>query len=131
MSDLSVKIPAYGVFAPPAASLAREGESRVPVGPQEAGRREPSVTVATGAVGKVETADMSLRNFENLIAHYVPKDLPNTRLQIERDEGSGLFIYRAIDKDTGEVVRQYPTDEILRFISYFRESEGLVVDNRA
>lgn len=131
MSDLSVKIPAYGIFAASAAIPAREGESRVPARPQEAGRGDPFDAPATGVVRAPDAADASLKNFEKMIARYVPKDLPNTRLQIEHDEGSGLFVYRAIDKDTGEVVRQYPTDEILRFISYFRESEGLVVDGRA
>lgn len=128
MSDISVKSSNYGVYAAPAAAP-REVDFQ-PVGqPQERGGQVD--TVMPGAVRAPEAPDVSLQSFEKMIDHYVPKELPNTRLQIEHDEGSGLFVYRAIDRDTGEVVRQYPADEILRFISYFRESEGLVVDGHA
>jgi flagellar protein FlaG len=54
--------------------------------------------------------------------------MPNTRLRINQDD-SGLFVYQNIDNESGEVVRQYPSEEILEFLSYYREAEGIVVDD--
>ncbi|MCC3860801.1 flagellar protein FlaG [Pseudemcibacter aquimaris] len=55
----------------------------------------------------------------------------NTKLSIDVDDGSGLFVYKGIDKKSGEVVSQFPAEEILALISYYREAEGLVVDETA
>ena len=53
----------------------------------------------------------------------------NTKLSIDVDDETGLFIYRGIDKQSGEVVSQFPTEEILALIAYYREAEGIVVDH--
>ena len=50
---------------------------------------------------------------------------------IDHDKKADLYVYKAVDRDSGEVVRQYPADDILRFIAFYREREGLVVDSRA
>lgn len=36
------------------------------------------------------------------------------RLVIEEDEASGSYVYKTIDRRTGEVVAQLPRDEMLR-----------------
>lgn len=61
-----------------------------------------------------------------------PEFNPDTsRLSIDLDADLNRFIYRSIDKVTGEVVGQYPAEDILRTIKFLREVEGLVVDERA
>lgn len=57
--------------------------------------------------------------------------LKNTRLSIDIDEKSGIFIYKGIDKETGEVVSQFPAEEILALIGQYKEPEGIVVDEQA
>mgnify|MGYP000339031788 CR=1 FL=1 len=52
----------------------------------------------------------------------------NTKLSIDVDDESGLFVYKGVDKSSGEVVSQFPTEEVLALISYYRETEGIVVD---
>jgi flagellar protein FlaG len=52
----------------------------------------------------------------------------NLRLRIEHDEGSGNYVYMGIDKETGEVKRQWPAEEILRMHAFFRELDGTRVD---
>lgn len=52
----------------------------------------------------------------------------NTKLRIDVDDDSGLFVYKGIDRVSGEVVSQFPAEEILSLISYYREREGIVVD---
>lgn len=54
----------------------------------------------------------------------------HTKLSIDVDEGTGLFVYKGIDTDSGEVVSQFPAEEILSLISQFRESEGIVLDEK-
>ena len=60
-----------------------------------------------------------------------PDQLDNTSLQIELDELSGRFIFQSIDNESGEVVRQFPPEELLRLLSIVRDAEGLAVDEQA
>ena len=36
------------------------------------------------------------------------------RLVIERDEPTGSYIYKTLDRATGEVVNQFPREEVLK-----------------
>ena len=55
----------------------------------------------------------------------------NERLSIIRDEETGTFIYRSVDRETGKVTRQWPVESMLQFKAYIREYAGLAVDRRA
>jgi len=55
----------------------------------------------------------------------------NTTLRIEQDEDTGRFIYKSIDNDTGEVVRQFPPEDILEVLALFRDPEGVILDDLA
>ena len=55
----------------------------------------------------------------------------DTKLSIAVDDESGLFVYKGIDKNSGEVVSQFPAEQVLALIAYYREAEGLVVDETA
>jgi uncharacterized FlaG/YvyC family protein len=64
----------------------------------------------------------------------VVKAEPSTRLTITRDEAANTFVYRSINAETGEVVWQYPVEQVLRMAHRLRELEGLdshVVDETA
>ncbi len=54
-----------------------------------------------------------------------------TRLSIDKDQATGAFIYRAIDRETGDVVHQYPDEDMLAVIRFMREYDGMMVDQRA
>lgn len=55
----------------------------------------------------------------------------NGRLSIDQDKDSGDYIYRLVDKETGEVINQWPREDILRRARVAREQyEGLVVDRQ-
>ncbi len=58
-------------------------------------------------------------------------DFNSRRLSIDQDEATGRFVYKVIDIDTGEVVRQFPPEEILRIVASIRDAEGLVIDSKA
>jgi uncharacterized FlaG/YvyC family protein len=55
---------------------------------------------------------------------------PNAKFSIDMDRDSGRFVYRLVDNDTGEVVKQFPGDYVLRRIAYYRELEGIALDNQ-
>lgn len=41
--------------------------------------------------------------------------------RIERDDAAGVLVYRTVDQETGEVVRQFPEDMILKLKAYARQ----------
>lgn len=65
-----------------------------------------------------------------LVEQFMPNEdtAPNTKLRIDRDESSGNFIYQSVDEESGEVINQFPTEQILKMLSYYREAEGIAVD---
>lgn len=49
-----------------------------------------------------------------------PQDQNQFRLIIEEDQATGAFVYKTLDRTTGEVVLQFPREEVLRL----REQPG-------
>lgn len=52
------------------------------------------------------------------------------RLVIEEDEATGAFVYKTLDRRTGEVVQQLPREDVLRLKSSDEYEPGRVVDTR-
>ena len=59
----------------------------------------------------------------------VVSELLGRKLRINRDEDSDRFVYQSIDRDTGDVLRQFPPEEILEILGKFRAPEGIVLDD--
>ena len=77
------------------------------------------------------TPDQRIVALEAAVEKLVKKNLPsNSKLQITHDKDTGTFVYRSIDAETGEVIRQWPSDEILKLRESVRELEGMLVDTR-
>lgn len=51
------------------------------------------------------------------------------RLVIEEDRASGLFIYKTIDRRTGDVVQVLPREEVIRAADAY--ATGRVIDTKA
>lgn len=51
----------------------------------------------------------------------------DTRLVIEMDQASGSFVYKTIDRRTGEVVRQLPRAEVLKMRDGAQYEAGAVI----
>jgi len=126
MTEVNFQIAAIGVSALPSPAP-RGGGGDLAAGEKTDRPDEKSLDAVTAAK-KASTA-LTLETVAEAIERYIPEALPNTRLSIVHDEDTGLFVYKAVDRDSGEVVRQYPADEILRFIAFYREREGVVVDD--
>jgi len=52
----------------------------------------------------------------------------NRSLQFKVDEDSGRDVIKVLDKETGEVIKQYPSEEVLSLVSKLSETAGLLID---
>lgn len=66
-----------------------------------------------------------------VLEDFIPEieQIPNTRLRIDKDDETGRFVYYSVDDESGEVIRQFPPESMLKFLSYYRGLEGLVLDD--
>jgi flagellar protein FlaG len=77
------------------------------------------------------TPDQIAQAVENAMRTVSPSMLAaDQRLVVERDDESGTFIYKAVDKETGEVERQFPSEAIIEFRQYLRDFEAILFDSR-
>lgn len=53
---------------------------------------------------------------------------PNARLQIDRDQETGTFVYKSVDARTGEVINQWPRESILEALGPGPSVSGVVID---
>ncbi|AZS21491.1 flagellar protein FlaG [Caulobacter sp. FWC26] len=57
--------------------------------------------------------------------------LGDLRLVIEHDEASGEFVYKTVDRRTGETLQQFPREEVLRMRDGADYESGDVFDGQA
>ncbi|WP_262691431.1 flagellar protein FlaG [Kordiimonas aestuarii] len=95
---------------------------------------EPAV-ISNQQPGQVEEAPSNspLEKAAKALEKFIPENEtpPNTRLRIDRDDETGRFVYLNIDNESGEIIKQFPPESILEFLSYYREVAGLTVDDEA
>jgi len=60
----------------------------------------------------------------------VQNDVADLRLVIEEDRASGLFIYKTIDRRTGDVVQQLPREEVVRMHAAQGYAAGALIKAR-
>jgi flagellar protein FlaG len=58
-------------------------------------------------------------------------NLANARLVIEQDSETGAYVYKSLDRITGEVLRQLPREEVVKLLSDARYSAGDVFKTKA
>jgi flagellar protein FlaG len=78
------------------------------------------------------TPDQRVEIMQAAVEKLIKKSLPsNSKLQVEKDKELGTFIYRSINPDTGEIIRQWPPEQLLALREYLKEMEGVLVDTKA
>ena len=84
-----------------------------PVADSSAQQQDDDILTAEGEINKMAAGVLST----------------NGRLSIDHDDETGDYIYRLVDKETGEVINQWPREEVLERARIAREQfEGLIVD---
>jgi uncharacterized FlaG/YvyC family protein len=94
---------------------------------------ELAVQMAQKAAAQdAQTNPHSAQELEDALNERLAKLLrSNVRVRVEIDKGTGDFVYKSIDKKTGEVDRQWPADSMLRMLAFFKELDGLLYDKKA
>jgi uncharacterized FlaG/YvyC family protein len=98
-------------------------QSRQPAAPASPGAPAPDTNL--GPDQRVEVLQAAV---EKLIKKTLPS---NSKLQVEKDKELGTYIYRTINPDTGEVIMQWPAEQLLAMREYLKEMEGVLVDTKA
>lgn len=76
--------------------------------------------------------DQRVEVVQAAVEKLIKKTLPsNSKLEVEKDKELGTFIYRSINPDTGEIIKQWPPEKLLELREYLKEMEGLLVDTTA
>jgi len=81
------------------------------------GRPGPSPGHAPGAAGEVQPG--------------LASEEDDLRLVIEEDQASGTFVYKTVNRRTGEVVQQLPQEEVLRLRDAAAYHAGEVIRTKA
>jgi flagellar protein FlaG len=75
--------------------------------------------------------DQRVEVMQAAVEKLIKKSLPsNSRLQILQDQDTGEYIYRSIDPSTGEVIRQWPPEQLLALREDLKTMEGLLVNKQ-
>ncbi|MEX1035824.1 MAG: flagellar protein FlaG [Sneathiella sp.] len=67
---------------------------------------------------------------EAIGAFFADERFPSGRFSIDQDKDSGRYVYRLVDRETDEVLKQFPGDYVLRRVAFYRELQGLAVNNQ-
>ncbi|MBS0332533.1 MAG: flagellar protein FlaG [Proteobacteria bacterium] len=59
------------------------------------------------------------------------QDQADMRLVIEEDKASNSYVYKTIDRLTGEVIQQLPRDQVLKLREQLEYEAGTVVRTKA
>jgi flagellar protein FlaG len=61
-------------------------------------------------------------------ASEAPRQNADLRLVIEEDPVSGTFVYKTLDRRTGEIVKQFPREDMVRLKDTAGYAPGAVID---
>lgn len=61
----------------------------------------------------------------------IERQTSSYRLVIEQGPRQGTFIYKTVDRSTGETIKQYPREEVLRLLNSPAYAAGTVADTQA
>jgi flagellar protein FlaG len=77
------------------------------------------------------TPDQRVEVMQAAVEKLIKKGMPaNSKLQIDQDKETGTYIYRSVDPKTGEVLQQWPPEQLLKLRDYLHEMAGLFVDKQ-
>jgi len=79
-----------------------------------------------GAAGRRQSDRQLIEAIDRLAGQF-----SESRLTIVKHEGADAFVYRMIDQESGEVIRQWPSENFLELRTYLRTHQAGLVDERA
>ena len=94
-------------------------------GRQQTSPASPSAPNPNTQLTRAQRVEVLESAVEKLIRRSLPS---NSKLQIEQDKETGTFIYRSVDPDTGQVLKQWPSEQMLKLREHLTEMEGVLFD---
>lgn len=113
----------------PGSDSVERGTTKATATPTEGTIVQPTGSGSDGVVPQL--AKDPFEQAAEVLEDFIPEveQIPNTRLRIDKDDETGRFVYYSVDDESGEVIRQFPPENILKFLSYYRGLEGLLLDD--
>ena len=99
--------------------------------PSDQGDANRSEISPSQAPEEVSQAAVNARRLQVVDAIGKAEGAENSRLVIEEDADSGRFVHKFVDRDTGEVLKQWPDQEFLARAKEISDVLGLWLDKRA
>ncbi|ATC31924.1 hypothetical protein CA606_05910 [Caulobacter vibrioides] len=120
----------------PKAALSAIRDFIAPVAPSNAPEVSEGAKVVVDQSAKAGEVETSLKA-ERAAAAEVEKPVDDgpqpgdLRLVIEHDDASGAFVYKTVDRRTGETLQQFPREEVLKMRDGPDYETGDVFDGQA
>jgi len=102
----------------------------------------PEVSVIQPAQDFIKRSELieQVKNEDIRIQNEIQRALSQVEIMMElrdravtfsQDEQAGANVIRVIDKNTGELIRQFPPDELLQFMRNLTKMLGTLMDEKA
>lgn len=114
------------------ATAADLAQKQAPVTTQPAGSETTQTAQAVQAAEKAQDSELSGEQLEEM-AEQMESFIGtfNRGLKFRVDEDSGRNVVTVVDNDSGDIIRQIPTEELLQVISRLAEASGGLIDTKA
>jgi flagellar protein FlaG len=100
-----------------------QAQNRPQASPQIPGTPNPATNLGT---------DQRVEGLQSAVEKLIKKSLPpNSRLLIVQDKTTGAYIYQSVDPETGEVINQYPPEQLVKMHDYLATMSGMIIDTKA
>ncbi|MDN3412706.1 flagellar protein FlaG [Pseudoalteromonas tetraodonis] len=96
---------------------------------QNADEQKNTPITTTASNSEVSETELSPEKLEKVVQQL--QDFMgemNRSLQFKVDEDSGRNVIKVIDKESGDLVKQYPSEEVLGIVAKLAEATGVLVD---
>ena len=100
--------------------------------PDHAAAKQPSAARTQSDTENTPTVPVDRTALEQAVAK-VSEDIKahDTNLKFEIDDSTDRVVVKVIEKDSGEVIRQFPPKEVLELAKFFNTSKGLLLKEQA
>lgn len=91
----------------------------------------PNEATAVTAIAPAASAATIGSGAQNQYPREKPQPAPDLRLVIEEGPKRGTFVYKTVDRTTGETIKQFPREQLVKLSEDPNYVAGAVTDTRA
>lgn len=131
---VNTEVKGFGVAVAPAAAMERADRMRAPVTPVGGGGESSRAALGDKELHSgAKPAAVDAREIAKAVEEMQQRldSLGNTRLNLRVEEKANEVVVQITDRMSGELVRQFPTEEALSLMTKLRELTGLLFDEKA